>query len=646
MGIFKGMRQRIRKSLANGQQVPEASPGAVIAPKFDGKLWAQQVAAAERSFHNRDWPEAIKLWSRLSDVYGDENGTASRARLWISVCNRLVALEYAQSLGRFRRDVCGNPRVVVFTAIAGNYDALRVHQYMNQNFRYVVFTDNDIPSLGLFEIRPLPYHDEDPTRAARYVKSHPHHLLEDCDIAVWIDSNIMIVEPIVDLIDAFVASGRAVAAIPHPQRETLQEEVAACVERSKDEPETMLNQLDTYSNEGFATKDLIESNFLMMDLREKRCWTFLDAWWREISKHSRRDQLSINFALSEAGVTPHWITQKPKSVRDHPAFAFAAHDRGASGPAQALLEQLQQFVPTVPASIPCYADVKADRLSRLNAVPIDIVVCVHNALDDVRQCLASVERKRGQGHRLIVVDDGSNAETRDFLASFQDMHDWVAVHRNEIPVGYTKAANIGIRASSASFVILLNSDTIVTDHWAEKMADAVFSTGGAGVVGPMSNAASHQSLPDHIGSVGQTAINPLPPGLTADDMNSQCERWARSTFVPRVPLVHGFCFGLTREAIERVGLFDEELFPNGYGEENDFCLRATNAGVGLVVATHTYVYHAKSKSYSPSSRVELMKAGSEAFNNRHGAQRIRRCVLAMQTNPEFVRMRELARGLF
>lgn len=59
-------------------------------------------------------------------------------------------------------------------------------------------------------------------------------------------------------------------------------------------------------------------------------------------------------------------------------------------------------------------------------------------------------------------------------------------------------------------------------------------------------------------------------------------------------LVHGFCFGLIREVMNRVGLFYEDSFPNGYGEENDYCFRAADAGFSLVIATHTY--------FTPSQR--------------------------------------------
>jgi O-antigen biosynthesis protein len=207
------------------------------------------------------------------------------------------------------------------------------------------------------------------------------------------------------------------------------------------------------------------------------------------------------------------------------------------------------------------------------------------------------------------------------------------------------AANQGLEASTGELVILLNSDTTVTDGWAEKLADAVFSTPGAGIVGPMSNAASHQSIPENRGSNTQIAINELPYGVTAEDMNRYCEQWTVAGLLPRVPLIHGFCFGVTREVIERLGLFDHKKFPGGYGEENDYWFRAADAGFSLVVASHTYIWHAKSESYRDSERVTLMKAAAETFRSLHGRLRIERAVRTMQENPILAQLRQNARRL-
>ena len=56
---------------------------------------------------------------------------------------------------------------------------------------------------------------------------------------------------------------------------------------------------------------------------------------------------------------------------------------------------------------------------------------------------------------------------------------------------------------------------------------------------------------------------------------------------------------ISRRAIDRVGLFDEETFGRGYGEENDFCMRASNAGMRNVLCDDAYVVHHGGASFGP-----------------------------------------------
>ena len=92
------------------------------------------------------------------------------------------------------------------------------------------------------------------------------------------------------------------------------------------------------------------------------------------------------------------------------------------------------------------------------------------------------------------------------------------------------------------------------------------------------------------------------------------------------------------EAIARVGLFDKEAFPKGYGEETDYCFRATDAGLSLVVATHTYVFHAKSKSYG-TARTNLTREGTETLRRTYGRGRLDRAAKTMELHPLLVQLR-------
>ncbi|MEF2554145.1 polysaccharide pyruvyl transferase family protein [Aurantimonas sp. A2-1-M11] len=536
-------------------------------------------------------------------------------------------------------------RIAVFSANFGSYDGINQPEYLDPEFDYLLFIDKKIEQQRVWQVREPAFHSVDPTRTARYVKTHPHFLLHNYDFAVWVDANIVIRGDLRTLIDQFISSNLAIAAVPHPFRDSVYEEALECIWRKKDDAAVIAEQTERYDRDGFAGGEMIESGVLMFNLKHPDLPHFLATWWREIDRGSKRDQISFGYALDRCGIEYHPLTHRPNSIRNHPSFALLQHEKSARiEHADMSANDANQDPGRVEG---CYSGIRDDRIRAARSIRTDVVVCVHNALEDVSACLMSIDAARiSDLQRVIIVDDASDSPTSTYLVEFAGVRPYVELIRNERPNGYCKAANIGLGLSKAEFVILLNSDTIVTDGWAEKMADALFTTVGAGIVGPLSNAASHQSVPDHRSGGGNTAINKLPAGYQPEDMNRFCESKTPIGELPRVPLVHGFCMGVRREVFDAIGYFDEANFPRGYGEENDFCIRASDAGFDLIVATHTYVFHAKSKSYLSTDRLQLMKSGSQSLRKLHGAKRIERSVLSMESNPHLVRMRAAAGRLY
>jgi len=252
---------------------------------------------------------------------------------------------------------------------------------------------------------------------------------------------------------------------------------------------------------------------------------------------------------------------------------------------------------------------------------VDVVVCVHNALSDVRRCLHSITHNTPRLGRLIIIDDGSEPETADYVRAFASEHGRCTLLRNASAVGYTKAANQGMSASKAEHVVLLNSDTIVSRGWMERMGRCFTANTSTGIVGPLSNAASWQSVPERFASDGDWAVNLLPSGVSVRTMAKLIASVSKLRR-PRVPVVNGFCFMVSRRVIDAIGLFDEATFPLGYGEENDYCIRAAKAGFQLTIADDAYVYHAKSMSFSHERRRELARIGCAALDEKYGSDAI------------------------
>lgn len=270
---------------------------------------------------------------------------------------------------------------------------------------------------------------------------------------------------------------------------------------------------------------------------------------------------------------------------------------------------------------------------------VDVIVCVHDAPEDVRSCLWSLMHSATRPFHLIVVDDGSGPETAAMLEALAQREPEIELIRNDGPEhGYTRAANVGLRASTGAHVVLLNSDTIVSPHWLERIVACLESDERIGIAGPLSNAATHQSVPT-VTDEGRWAVNELPAWLTVDSMAMLVEKLSGQER-PRVPFVNGFCYAIGREAIEQVGLFDAENFGDGFCEENDFCIRARDAGILAALADDAYVFHAKSKSYTAAGRDEVARRNYQLFLEKHGAERVREMLDELDEISELESLRE------
>jgi GT2 family glycosyltransferase len=271
-----------------------------------------------------------------------------------------------------------------------------------------------------------------------------------------------------------------------------------------------------------------------------------------------------------------------------------------------------------------------------DAPSVDVVICVHDALTEVRECLWSLLAKTERRLRLILIDDGSAEPTARFLRAFADRHPAVTlIGRAEPPHGYTLAANRGLKASGSDYVVLLNSDTVLTPGWLERILACGESHPEVGILGPLSNAASHQSLP-LVREDGAWATNPFPAWLTTDAMGAVLAGVSPHAAPSGPPcgvlfsFLNGFCYAIKRGVLERVGLLDSERFAEGYCEENDYSLRARAAGFELCVVDDAYVYHAKSASYGVEGRAELARVHYERFLERHGREEVQALVAAQE----------------
>jgi glycosyltransferase involved in cell wall biosynthesis len=254
--------------------------------------------------------------------------------------------------------------------------------------------------------------------------------------------------------------------------------------------------------------------------------------------------------------------------------------------------------------------VEAIRVVKTTPAPA-IIVPVHNAPECLEDCIRSVLHHTTQDFRLILIDDASpDPRVQDLLWRFAALPN-VTVACNANNLGYTATVNRGISLAGEADVVVLNSDTVVTPLWLRNLQLAAYCDDRVATATPFSNNAGAFSAP----RIGKS--NAIPEQLGLDAYARLVTRNAARLY-PEVPTGNGFCMYIRRACIDEIGAFDAEAFPRGYGEENDFCLRAAAAGWTHVVDDATLIHHVRSASFGAQSD-KLRQAGRAAVDQRYPA---------------------------
>jgi glycosyltransferase involved in cell wall biosynthesis/GT2 family glycosyltransferase len=237
---------------------------------------------------------------------------------------------------------------------------------------------------------------------------------------------------------------------------------------------------------------------------------------------------------------------------------------------------------------------------------VEVIIPIYGAAEVLGPCLASVAANTALSrHRLVLVIDGPQPEEVEAIVrKFSAAH----VLRNEQRLGFVHSVNRGM-SESRNDVVLLNSDTIVTPGWLEKLIDAAYSNGDVGTVTPLSNHATLVSVPRAFEE------NLLPIGFDAASFAALVESVSTRSY-PRLPTGVGVCLYIRRALLDDIGLFDATHFGLGYGEENDFCMRALGRGWLHLADDATFIQHAGHRSFG-GSRVQLQRRAAATLRRMH-----------------------------
>ena len=154
---------------------------------------------------------------------------------------------------------------------------------------------------------------------------------------------------------------------------------------------------------------------------------------------------------------------------------------------------------------------------------------------------------------------------------------------------------------STNDVVLLNSDTEVTNNWLEKMITCAYSNDYIATVTALTNNGTIASVPNF------GIDNELPKNMSLEQYAKMIEEISLKRY-PELTTGNGFCMYIKRKVIEEIGLFDDITFEKGYGEENDFCYRALDHGYTNVLCDDTFIYHKGTQSFKKENLTKTRAA--------------------------------------
>lgn len=196
------------------------------------------------------------------------------------------------------------PRRAVYRALIGGYEELREEEVAcDSEIPFICFTDDPHLTSETWEIIHVePRLSNDSTRSARALKILGHPMLEQFDETLWLDNTVALKVAPDELFDLWLAEFD-VAAPLHSFRSSVLAEAEAVIDTGLDEFSRVYEQLTYYLSRGPGALDENPHWTGMLARRRTNETTkAMVAWWEDVLRYSRRDQLSFVPVMRAHGV--------------------------------------------------------------------------------------------------------------------------------------------------------------------------------------------------------------------------------------------------------------------------------------------------------------------------------------------------------
>lgn len=217
---------------------------------------------------------------------------------------------------------------------------------------------------------------------------------------------------------------------------------------------------------------------------------------------------------------------------------------------------------------------------------VDIVIPTYNNLPCLKMCLESIRACTKVPHRVIVVNNGTDVETKEYLDKQSDV---LSLHTGRL--NFAQAINCGIEAGKSPYICLLNDDTIVSKKWLTHLVSSI-SDPDVGAVGVLSNCDKGWL---HNYSINIGGVDLLPGVNTLEQIEPIVQEIYNYSKNPDHPnrvdreWIAFYCTLIPRAVYSKVGKLDDGFVNSG--EDVDYCRRIRKSGYKVIQNYDSFVFH-------------------------------------------------------
>ena len=216
-------------------------------------------------------------------------------------------------------------KIVIYTALFGDYDELLEPVERFDNCDFICFTDNENLKSDLWDIKVVEKVDLPLNMMNRRYKLFPHEYLAEYKYSIYIDANIRVNQDITFLIQKYLMNTNKFIAIPrHPHRKCFYDEAPLLIRAGRVSFIEIYKQYFAYRKlEYYGQIFLTENNIILREHNNEKCINLMKDWWEELNKFTQRDQISLGYVIFKNNVE---ITFMDENARSNDIFTIYKHN--------------------------------------------------------------------------------------------------------------------------------------------------------------------------------------------------------------------------------------------------------------------------------------------------------------------------------